>query len=77
MFTIILFFLGILCCSLGLMFCILYLNLLTIGYSFSNIVHFIISKVECQLLLIGVFLLLIAWKGHDLHELLLRYRSKL
>lgn len=67
---------GVLFCSLGLMFCIMYFNLLTLGYSFSNLVHFIIRRGECQLLFFGIFFLILAWKGHVFYELLLRRHSK-
>jgi len=69
------YILGILFTSIGLSFCILYLNLLTLGYSFFNLVHFIIRRGECILFLIGLFFLLFAWKGQDFSELLLRRRS--
>ncbi len=72
MFRIVLFLLGMMFCSLGLTFCILYLNLMTMGYSFSSFVHFIISRMECQMLIWGVLMMLFAWKGKDFYELLLR-----
>lgn len=76
MFSILLFVLGILFCSWGLMFFILYLNLLTLGYSFWNLVHFIISRGECMLFFVGILFLILSWKGNDWLELLLRHRSK-
>ena len=76
MLRIIFLILGILCSSVGLMFFILYLNLLTLGYSFSNLVHFIISRGECLLFFFGIFIIIISWKGAVICELLLRSRTK-
>lgn len=76
MLRIILLILGILCSSVGLMFFILYLNLLTLEYSFSNFVHFIISRGECLLFFFGIFIIIISWKGAVICELLLRSRTK-
>lgn len=76
MIRVLFFVLGILFASLGMMFCILYLNLLTMGYSFLNLVYFIIRRGECLLFFFGIFLLILSWKGHDLYELLLRCTSK-
>ncbi len=76
MLRVFLYFLGVLCVSVGMMFCILYLNLLTLGYSFGNLVHFIIRRGECLIFFLGLLLLLISWKGPDFCELLLRSHSK-
>lgn len=54
--------LAILFCSIGLFFNILYLNLFTIGYTFLEYVYFIIRRVECNCLFIGLLLLLIYLK---------------
>lgn len=72
MFRIFNFFLGMILCSLGLSFSILYLNLMTMGYSFSSFVHFIISRVECNLFFVGIVMMLFSWKGKKIYELLLR-----
>lgn len=76
MLRVFILILGILSCSVGLMFWILYLNLLTLGYSFLNLVHFIISRGECMLFFLGILLIVVSWKGADICELLLRYRTK-
>ena len=68
--------LGILCLSVGLFFIILYLNLLTMEYSFFQYVHFISKRVECLLFIVGLLLILLPMKGKIKHELLLRYQSK-
>lgn len=72
MFRIFCFVLGLLFCSLGLSFCILYLNLMTMGYTFATFVHFIISRFECNLFIVGIFMIMISWKGKEIYELLLR-----
>lgn len=72
MFLVVLFLLGLFLCSFGLSFCIIYFNLMTMGYSFSHYVHFIISRFECNLLWVGILFMLISWKGKDIYELLLR-----
>lgn len=42
------------------------------GYSFSAFVHFIISRVECNLFFVGIVMMLFSWKGKKIYELLLR-----
>ena len=54
MLNILFLLLGILFCSIGLFFIILYCNLLTIGYSFFEFVNFIIRSAYCDLFFIGV-----------------------
>ena len=49
--------LGILFVSIGLFFCILYLNLFSFGYTFLDYVYFIIRRIECHILWIGIVLL--------------------
>lgn len=49
MFRILLYIIGVIFTSLGLFFIIIYLNLLTIGYSFIEFVHFISRRVEVWL----------------------------
>ena len=49
---------------MGCMYIILYLNYLTIGYSLSEYFSFIIRRVECYLLLLGIICMLISiFKG--------------
>ena len=50
--------LGIIMCGVGLFFMILYLNILEMGYSFLDYVHFIFSRVECLIFLVGVLLII-------------------
>ena len=67
---------GIILCSLGLMFIFLYSNLLTLGYSFLEYVHFITKRFECLLFIFGVVLIIMAMKGKIKNVLLLRLFTK-
>lgn len=52
--TRILFFLiGIILSIIGMIYTILYLNLLTIGYSLFEYIYFLFTRVECLIGLIG------------------------
>ncbi len=55
--------LGILLTSIGIIYIISYLNLLTIGYNFTYYVYFIIRRIECLLVLPGIMILIINNKG--------------
>lgn len=58
MATRILFFLiGFGLTIIGLVFMILYMNLMTVGYSFSEYVNFIIRRAEVLLAVIGFIIL--------------------
>ena len=59
-FRIICFFMGILFTVTGFVNIILYLNLLSIGYSFFEYVNFIIRRIEVLSLFIGMFMLFIS-----------------
>lgn len=52
--------LGIILCSLGLTFCILYMNLLMFGYTLLEFFKYILSKVECWFLIVGVIFIYIS-----------------
>lgn len=67
---------GILLSSMGLMFIFLYLNLLVIGYSFLEYVHFISTRIECLLFLLGLFFICFSLKGWIKNVLLLRRTTK-
>lgn len=43
--------------TIGFIYTILYLNLLNIGYNFSNYVNFIIRRFECYLIFIGFIIM--------------------
>ncbi len=51
------FLLGFGLMTVGFVYIILYLNLLTIGYSFLNYVNFIIRRIECYFSLIGLIII--------------------
>lgn len=40
-----------------------YLNLLNIGYKFNEYVYFIIRKIECIIIILGIFILIINNRG--------------
>ena len=49
---------------IGIIYIILYLNLLTIGYNFSFYVNFIIRRFECWYSIIGIIIMFISiYKG--------------
>lgn len=73
---IIQYILGIILCSIGCMFIFLYLNLLTIGYSFFDFIKFISTKLECLLLVVGIILIINSKKGRTKNVLLLRRTAK-
>ena len=73
---IVLFLLGIGFCSSGLLFLILYLNLLAMGYSFLEYVQFISSRFECYFIFIGSFCIAISLEGSKIHEKILRHCRK-
>ena len=52
------FLLSLVLISLSITFQILYLNLLSIGYSFGDYLIFIAKRVECLLFIPGVILLI-------------------
>lgn len=73
------FLVGFALLVIGLVFIILYLNLLTIGYNFSFYVNFITRRIECYYTIIGfiIILLTIITKGENKNELHLWYSFKL
>lgn len=77
MFKIIIYLLGVFFTSLGVFFTIIYLNLLTLGYSFSDFVKFISRKLEFWFILIGIILIMISLERLIRNELLLRHNLKL
>lgn len=71
MTRILFFIIGLFLMTIGNVFIILYLNLLTLGYNFIFYVNFITRRFECYYLLIGliIVLLTIFIKGDKKHEL--------
>ena len=68
--------LGIFLCSISLFFAIIYLNLLTIGYSFFDYVKFINMRLECLIFYVGLFLIFLSLERKIKHEFLLRNKTK-
>ena len=54
-----LFLLGIVLTMIGLFYLIIYLNVLTMGYSFFDFVKFIIMRVECLSFFVGLILIVL------------------
>lgn len=55
----ILFIIGFILTIIGLFYIISYLNLLTIGYNFSDYVKYIIKHIECYYAYIGIIIMII------------------
>lgn len=53
------FIIGFILTTIGCIYIILYLNLLTIGYNFYDYVNFIIRKSECLYCFIGIIIMII------------------
>ncbi len=68
--------LGIFLCSMGLMFMVLYSNLIVMGYSFFEYVNVISKRWECLIVFIGVLFIIFGLKGKRIREILLRFISK-
>lgn len=58
LFRIFLFLIGFGLTVIGLTYIILFLNYLTIGYTFEEYVNFIIRQFECYYVLIGLIIML-------------------
>ncbi len=67
---------GTVLASIGLMFILLYTNLLTMGYSFWNFVKFISKRFECLLFVFGIVILVLSFERSIKNVLLLRRSSK-
>ena len=69
---VVLFLIGFGFTVIGLTFIITYLNLTTMGYSFTDYIKFIIRRIECVLCFIGIILINISLyrkgdKNNDLY----------
>lgn len=72
------YFIGLILSSTGLVFIIIYLNLLNMGYSFLDYVNFIIRRIECLNFFIGIIIMFLSLnlrKGKK-NDIYLRYFSK-
>lgn len=61
---------------IGSVYIIIYLNLTTIGYNFLDYVNFIIRRIECLNLLIGLIIMYLSLPKEDKNESYIRYFSK-
>ena len=57
----------------GFTYIILYLNLFSVGYNFSEYVNFIFNRIECYFVLVGLSILILSTfiKGEKKYELYL------
>lgn len=60
---IITYIIGIVLISIAISFMFLYTNLFTIGYSLADYLLFIIKRVECLILILGIILVVKSFKG--------------
>lgn len=77
MFKIFIYISGCFLVSIGIFFTLLYLNLLTIGYSFFEFVKFISRKPIFWFIPIGIILIILSLERRIKNELLLRHNLKL
>lgn len=77
MFKLFFFFLGFSMTVFGLVYIIIYLNLLTFGYTFFEYLKFIITRYECLIALFGSIILTITviMKGDIFNDLYLWHIS--
>lgn len=73
---IITYLLGILLNIIGISSIIIYLNLLVNGYTFLEYVNFIIRRIECISLLIGIILIFLSIYIGGKSEIHLRHTTK-
>ncbi len=59
MIRILFFLIGLTLLTVGNIFLILYLNLLTIGYNFNYYIHFITRRIECYYSIIGLIIIIL------------------
>ena len=76
MINIVAIILGIILCSFGLFLLLIYLNLLTMGYSFFKFGKFIISNPYLYTLPLGMILIYLGLERKKIHELLLRFNPR-
>lgn len=56
------FILGIYLCSYGLTYIIIYLNLLSMGFSIVDYLKYLLVHAECLVIFLGIILILLAFK---------------
>lgn len=73
---IICFILGIIITSSALMYIVIYLNLVRMGYSMLDYVKYVFSSIECTKIFIGIILIILSLKKGRKNELYLQYKSE-
>jgi len=63
------FILGIIITSSSLMYIVIYLNLLRMGYTLIEYVKYTLTHFECLKIFIGIILILLSFKKGYKHEL--------
>ena len=61
---------------IGSMYIIIYLNLMTFGYNFSDYVNFIIRRIECWNFIIGIIIMFVVIMKGLKDELYIRHIFK-
>jgi len=77
MFKLTLYILGVILTSFGIFFTVVYLNLLSMGYSFLEFGQFISRKIEFWFIIIGIICLILSMERWIKNELFLRHNFKL
>ena len=70
------FILGIIITTSALMYIVIYLNLLRMGYSMLDYVKYVLSSIECTKIFIGIILIILSLKKGRKNELYLQYKSE-
>jgi hypothetical protein len=63
---LLLIFIAVIICSIGLSFIIINLNLLSIGYSFIDYIYYIFTHFSCNIFFIGIIILYITNKNRSM-----------
>ena len=71
LFKFFLFLIGFGLTTVGFMYIIVYLNLISIGYNFFDYVNFIIRRPECLNAIIGIIIMVLTFAIGGKHELYL------
>ena len=77
LFRIFLFLLGFGLTTVGFIYIISYLNLISIGYNFLEYVNFIIRRIECLNALFGIAIMILSITLGGKNELYIWYLFKL
>lgn len=71
LFRIFLFLLGFGLTTIGCVYIICYMNLISLGYNFFEFVNFIFRRIECLIAFIGVILMILSFMIGGKNELYL------